>query len=316
MNRRNFLMLSVAGAVFFAVQALCGQSTRTLIPSPTLGPAISSPAVLPTATTPLPSGTLTIGATPTSQSGHGSKENYYLYSDCKPVMGLSVTIDITKDIVSDIGFSFQLNAWSPEGANTVWQQYGIEFVTQGKPTLKAFPFVDNWASGTFLQAHNLGKGNLINHKPLMLAMPGNSLPAGYKITINLKNDSNDNVNGVTYTIRDNFGKSTTLDVELESLRYADSASTTKIPVTSIALAPINSFMLVLVGPVNGERADLSSGAGTFTYTATTPLNISNRDPQCTSARKTDTAETANSVYGTLSVSPGQVITQSFDTKAP
>jgi len=81
-------------------------------------------------------------------------------------------------------------------------------------------------------------------------------------------------------------------------------------VNSTDIAPIIAFELNLVGPVNAEGAVLSSGAGTFTYTATTPLTPLTSEPVCAESGYI-TAETANSSYGTL---PGQAsvsLTQSF-----
>lgn len=74
-------------------------------------------------------------ATPTvppPPSGLGSNSNYYLYSGCNPIVDLTVTINVTEDIVCqstssntppctpqgttpDKGFGFQLNANSPSG---------------------------------------------------------------------------------------------------------------------------------------------------------------------------------------------------------
>ena len=88
---------------------------------------------------------------------------------------------------------------------------------------------------------------------------------------------NENVNGVVYTILDKAGKSTAMDLALESLTLAKSTGKTS-PITTADLAPINSCMLVLVGPVNGEHASLSGGAGTFIYTADRPLQVSGKDP--------------------------------------
>ena len=311
MNRRNFLKLTAAGAVSFALQA-CGQTIQPTIPSPTAGPTFFPPAASPTNTIALPSASPTSGTVLLPPRGLGSNSNYFLYSDCNPITGLSVTIDIKKEIVSDIGFSFQLNAWSPEGANCVWQQYGFKLVTADNSPLKVSEFVDNWPSANFVKSQNLGKGNLINHFEPMLTLPDAKLPAGYRLSITLKNDKDDNVNGIIYTILDKAGKSTDLDVELESLTLAKSTGKTS-QITSADLAPINSFMLVLVGPINGEHATLSSGAGTFTYTADRPLKVSGKDPQCTSATKTITTETSNSVYGSLPAGPSQRLTQSFDT---
>ena len=74
--------------------------------------------------------------------GLGSSSNYYLYTNCNPIMDLSVTINVTEDIVCqstspstppctpkgvtpDKGFGFQLNANSPSGETIAFQQYVI-----------------------------------------------------------------------------------------------------------------------------------------------------------------------------------------------
>src|ERR1700689_2700546 len=62
---------------------------------------------------------------PAPRGGLGGHSNYFLYSECKPVTGLSVAIKVTQDIVADFGFSFQLNDYSPRGANSAYQQYCI-----------------------------------------------------------------------------------------------------------------------------------------------------------------------------------------------
>jgi len=88
-------------------------------------------------------------------------------------------------------------------------------------------------------------------------------------------------------------------------------------VKAVDLAPIVAFELNLVGPVNGESAVLSSGAGTITYASSTTLTVLNQEPSCTESGYI-TAETANSFYGTLSSTPSTVFTQTFSvsTEAP
>ena len=290
-----------------ALQA-CGQTIQPFIPSPTAGPIFSPPADSrhrqPTNTIALPAASPTSGTVLLPPRGLGSNSNYFLYSDCNPITGLSVTIEIKKEIVSDIGFSFQLNAWSPEGANCVWQQYGFKLVTANNSPLKVSLFIDNWPSANFVKSQILGKGNLINHFEPMLTLPDAKLPAGYRFTITLKNDTDANVNGGYTPFWTKPGRAQPRIWSLESLTLAKSTGKTS-QITSADLAPINSFMLVLVGPVNGEHATLSAGAGTFTYTADRPLKVSGKDPQCTSATKTITTETANSVYGSLPAGPSQ-----------
>jgi hypothetical protein len=55
--------------------------------------------------------------------GLGSGSNYIIASDGNSLQNLKVTIDVTEDLVSTIGFSFQLNGYSPAGAISAWQQY-------------------------------------------------------------------------------------------------------------------------------------------------------------------------------------------------
>jgi hypothetical protein len=43
--------------------------------------------------------------------------------------------------------------------------------------------------------------------------------------------------------------------------------------TAADYAPIVGFEFLFVGPCNGESATLSSGAGTITYTAFTPIAV-------------------------------------------
>ena len=305
MNRRNFIKLMAAGVTPLAVSVLCNLPLETLVSSPTAR-SIFTPTKLP------PSATPTIGPVP--YPALGSHNNYHLHSSCNSVTGLSVTIDITQDIISDIGFSFQLNCYSPQGANCGWQQYCFVFTTSDNSPLKAGLFVDNWGSASFKQSLNLpAGGDLINHGEAMLTLPSAALPAGYKLMINLQYDEKDNVNGATFIIVDNAGKTTSKDIMLESLTYDSKA---KMPVTIDGLAPIYAFELDLVGPINAKNSYLSSGAGTITYTASSPLYVANKDPQCTASRSTITAEAGNSVYAPLFAGPSQTITQSFGIEIP
>src|ERR1700683_614701 len=57
------------------------------------------------------------GNVPARRGSWKSNVNYFIGGDCVPVLDLSVTIAVTQDIVADFGFSFQLNAYSPQGAN-------------------------------------------------------------------------------------------------------------------------------------------------------------------------------------------------------
>ncbi len=54
--------------------------------------------------------------------GLASNSNYFLYAGGNPMQNISVTVDLTQDLLTNIGFAFQLNAYSPAGATSAWQQ--------------------------------------------------------------------------------------------------------------------------------------------------------------------------------------------------
>ena len=111
----------------------------------------------------------------------------------------------------------------------------------------------------------------------MLTLPGATLPAGYKFTISLEYDKDQNVNGAKYLIIDNKGKSTSMETLLESLNVNHSNPTQRI--TTADLAPINVFELNLVGPTNGEATHFSAGAGSITYTASSSADRLEQEAQ-------------------------------------
>jgi len=319
MKRRDFLKWVAVSATSLTVTVSCAPLVQAIIPTQaaksTTLPTRLPPAAVPTpAPTTLPPAAMpTSGPVPVAQVLVGNS-NYHLHSNCSPVTGLVVTTEITKDLVSDIGFSIQLNGYSPQDANCTWQQYGFVLSTNGDSPLDVIAFVDNWPSTSFGQKLGLPAGNnIINHREKMLTLPGATLPAGYKFIITLKYDQKENVNGVSYVVVDNKGKQTHLDMMLESLTYI---SPNGKPVTTEGLAPIYAFELNLVGPVNGKDAYLSSGDGTITYAAASPLFAANKDPQCTAARNIITEEQANIAYATLSPGPSKDITQAFNMETP
>jgi hypothetical protein len=237
--------------------------------------------------------------TPPAQ-GFGSNSNYILASNCNPLLGVTVTIDVTQDIAAAAntgptsGFSFQLNAFSPENEKCAFQQYG--FTVFGSDIAG---FVDNWT---------IQDSNIVRDYFSMVSLPSPKIPAGYKLTISLQNDAQGNITGATYTVADDNGKTLASGKKVLTSLTGIGA----ISANASDLAPIVAFELDLVGPVNGEGAVLSSGAGTFTYTATTPLTALASEPPCAEFnRGKGTAETANSEYGTLPAQASTSLTQSF-----
>lgn len=76
------------------------------------------------------------------------------------------------------------------------------------------------------------------------------------------------------------------------------------------LPPITAFQLNIVGPFNAESTVFSSGAGTITYTASSPLTALTDEPACTAVFSI-TAETANTVYGQMIDGAHDVLVQTF-----
>jgi hypothetical protein len=223
----------------------------------------------------------------------GSNFNQILFSDCNPLLGVSVTIDVTEAIVCNstsgptMGFGFQLNAYSPKNEKSAWQQYVISVF--GSQVVGA---VDNWP---------LAGDNIINDFFDMVSLPSDGIAAGYVLKITLSNDSRNNVTGATYVVIDDRGK--TISTVKKTL-------TDFSGVTSADIAPIIAFELNLVGPVNSESVVLSSGAGKITYQATTPLTALDAEPTCAESGYV-TAETANSLYSALPTGANTQLSQTF-----
>jgi hypothetical protein len=244
-----------------------------------------------------------MGNVPAPTRGLGSNSNYLLNSNGNSLLDLKITIEVTQDIISNIGFAFQLNAYSPAGAYSAWQQYFFEF---GVPSGNLAAGIEPWP--------NKGK-NLINQRYQLLTVPDLIIRAGYKLTILLGNDLSGNVRYVTFTVVDNHGNQkgtspSTIDLLTLSLFGKSTRATTA------DLAPIVAFELNLVGPIDSLQSYLTSGAGTITYTASNALTALSSLPSGTDAANIITAETTNSAYGELPEGANTSITQSFTAVDP
>jgi hypothetical protein len=228
-----------------------------------------------------------------SPSGFGSNSNQILFSSCKPLQGVSVTIAVTEEIVCRAasgptkGFSFQLNAYSPKNEKSAWQQYIISLF--GNTVVGA---VDNWP---------LIGDNIINDFFNLVSLPTKGIPSGYVLQMTLHNDTKNNITGATFVVKDDQGRTIANVVKV----LTDISG-----VSSADIAPIIAFELNLVGPVNSESAVLSSGAGTITYQAITPLAALNSEPSCAESGYV-TAETANSLYSLMPATTSTQLLQKF-----
>lgn len=258
--------------------------------------------------------TANAGAVPPPSGGLRGNSNYFFHSDGNPITELSVVIDVTKDIVAPLGFSVQLNGYSPPNAACVWQQYCLGFYTGARPQIGWV--MEGWPSGAYFQhlheTLGLGKGSdLYNVRRQLVSMRGATIPAGYKLKIALAHDPkhpNGTIVGASFSVTDNHGKSASSGRQLiQSFRF----DRTKTAIAPEALAPILAFELDIVGVANNQYSFLESGAGTITYAATSSLTVKNKHPAGTAAEHIVTGEQANTVYGELDARPSRRFTQTL-----
>lgn len=262
---------------------------------------------------------------PTPEGGLAQNHNYWIYSNCNPITDLKVTIVVHEDMVYESttkgkgkGFAFQLNAFSQIGENIIvgWQQFVFGIKTPTSPQTEFHGQLDIWPVSHTINGISTGGNNLINLGAVVVnSLPSNGVPEGYTLTISLGTDNSSRVNSATFSVTDpnsNNGQpySTTITTGTpQDPKQLASSLPPQLqgPITDVDLAPILAFQLVLVGP-DETHVLLSSGAGTITYSASSPLTALNSPPPC--IKNTVTGESTNSVYSTISVGSG-TLTQQF-----
>jgi hypothetical protein len=265
-----------------------------------------------------------------------SNHNYFIYGGGQPIRGLVVTIEVTEDIVAPIGMSFQLNAYSPANARTVYQQYstGVDpgassHLTEAARKLYINWSIDNWPSKDYrwsLRQRHLKPcdsatetsektctGDLVNVRgPLgVFQSQPDRVPKGYKIRHELLYDSSDQsgaVIGVHFSVTDDRGRVTNTDPKyIRSTNF----DRTKRQTEARAMVPILALQLNAVGLSNGHYMHITSGAGTITYEATTPLTAEGSQPSTMAAQRVFTKESSNIRYALLGTGSSSKIVQKF-----
>jgi hypothetical protein len=235
--------------------------------------------------------------------GLTSNSNYVLNSivgaSCNPIIGLSVTIDVTSDIVlssssgSLKGFSFQVNSYSLDGFTCGYQQYVIS-LTDGSIS----GVINNYA----VNGNNTPD---ILEWTTLTSISGTTLPAGYRLVIALGTDAQGRVDTATFQV---------FDANKKMVGHTTRIIANIAGSNALGTAPIAGFNLNFVGPAGGEQSILNpGGSGVITYAATSPLAASNQGPRCAANLNNFTVETANSVYGQISASRSTKLVQSFNT---
>jgi len=252
---------------------------------------------------------------PTPPNGLASNSNYFLYSDT-PILSFLVNIDVTEDIISDVGFGFQLNCWSPVGPTCQWQQYVLAM----SDSIQLEWMVQNWNDDMSVNCVNAGQ------TPWVPLLKANTIPSGWKLTIALSTNTTPDADvvGVTFVVRDEHGN-VLGNTQQDFKNLTKDNEHVQSPVTPGDMAPIRAVQLTLVGPGTTSAGPLqfgstrlTSGAGTFTYMAETSMTAMGTLPAGTTGfnlpqpgSSLATGEAANSSYSVMAEGSATSQTQSF-----
>jgi hypothetical protein len=248
-----------------------------------------------------------------------SNANCFLYGGGDPITGLTVAITVGEDLVAPGGLSIQLNAYPPVSAypKCVYQQFVIQCLPRDGGVAISWA-AEGWPSPAFRAALNDGsvcgkdpaacKGDLYDEAGAIAHLRGPRIPAGSVFTI-APSDEGGTITGAAFTFTPPGEKTAaSTSIRIADFKFRGSDTT----VTPDALAPMIACQLNLVGPSDGARTAIASGAGTISYAAANALDIRDRAPITLAFRGT-TGETSNIVYGEPAVATdaGGKIVQTF-----
>ncbi len=243
--------------------------------------------------------------------------NVVLVSQCNSLQELTVTLQVTEDLVTvgNVGFGLQLNCF-PQ-ANQVfqnqtlnWFQYGL-VIGDCNGELQAGMdqhigwFVEYWNTNgpqNWPQGYTPNPPNTSPGRPVIpndstvapfAAVPSNQVLANSTLQVQLTTDSNGNVTKVTFNYTDPNGT-----LSSESYTFQNNA-----------VFPIYGVQPVLVGPFDGSPTTFTSGAGTFTCTVSSG-SLGVQTTNCGGYNQPGTAEDSNSIYGAVTPATGATVTQS------
>ena len=223
-------------------------------------------------------------------------------------------MNVTQALISNNGFSMQVNAYNPasSSATTSWLQYA--FIATGT-TIQGTVQYWNIAAFTNCCATQNCKTNssactcssptktcpvtttpVFQFTPTIVSVPSsNNLPPGYNLQIQLTNDNAGNITQATFVVIDNNGNSHSQSISLPSGSQL----------------PISAFEVDVVGPGNSASTTFTSGAATLTYQVPSgQLCLEGVRPDGCSGSGTGTAESSNATYGQIASCCGSQLTQS------
>ena len=268
--------------------------------------------------------------------------NAILVDNCQNLQNLTVTLQVTEDLVTlgDTGFSLQLNCYpqttaltpnsTPQtgGGSLTWFQY-VLIVANNQISFE----IQYWATGTY-SYQNAGPGgnppavwwppsytpNPANTSPWLPVFPNvavsgtvvgstssNHIPAGSALTIQLATDSSGNVTGATFSFKDPNGNVQTGTTNPWQ-QYAGQSEP-----ANYALFPIYGFQVDLVSPPS-SACTFTSGAGTLSYSVS-PGALSVQTVNTCGGPQPGTGENSNIIYQDISPASGSTVSQSFAAPA-
>jgi hypothetical protein len=252
-----------------------------------------------------------------------------------PVTGLVVEINIDEAIVvsptkgkppgSPIGFQINglpartdqqpgdpTTGWSPTAGDlaTGWQQYGIKMWPN---TTRLISWAQYWPPSV-LQNPNVAANftaNIPNQDTVTLPNDLN-IPAGWKIrfTFTYSQTSPGTITGFDCKVTDSNGASVGPDMGINFL-VPPNVLTSGGPIGLANLSQLVAFQVVLVGFYDGATAFMTSGGGSITVQASTPLTVLTGWSAADTIGNGNTGENSNSTYGPLPQCPSKSFTQPF-----
>jgi len=271
----------------------------------------------------------------------GGSNNSILVSGCKNLENLTVTLEVTQDLitVNDKGFSLQLNSYPQPTSITPNSTPGTTFPGKVVGQLDWFQYliivankqvsfeIQYWANAKSYQTGGPGGNppeirwppdytpNPTNTSPWLPVFPNSSIsgtivgtssnkvPVGSLMKIQLATDKSGNVTGATFSITDPNGKVHSTSTQPWQ-HYAGRSEP-----ADYALFPIYGFQADLVS-APGLTCTFSSGAGTLTYSVSSGVLAVQTVNTCGGSQP-GTGETSNTVYGEITTASGAPASQSL-----
>jgi hypothetical protein len=242
--------------------------------------------------------------------------NVVLVSQCNNLQGLTVTFQVTEDLVTlgNKGFGLQLNCFPQAGQvfqnqTLNWFQYAMII---GNPNDQKVSWaVEYWNTigpKTWPSGYTPNPPNTVPQRPVIpndsgaspfASAPSNQILAGSILQIQLITDANGNVTQAIFNYTPPGG-------DLATANYTFQNN---------AIFPIYGAQAVLVGPINGAPTSFTSGAGTLSYLVSSG-SLGVETNSCGGYPEPGTAEDSNAIYGDVTPATGSALTQQTVSVVP